>query len=215
MAEFRRLKRWENSLNGCIRCGYCYEHCPIYKSTRWEVDSPRGKLTLLFGLLSGEIEPSDYISEKMFQCFSCKQCEQACSSGVPATQIFADVTDDGVVTSVKLFTSFNSSPFDSSSMSIVSGDTYEGFILPKSDGTQVQYFIKAKDDSGLTSVSSTYNYTVTTGGGFIPIADIQNNPGYIGQQVTIEGVVTLGAGISTTSWTGHWVQTGRIHSQQS
>jgi coenzyme F420-reducing hydrogenase delta subunit/NAD-dependent dihydropyrimidine dehydrogenase PreA subunit len=94
MPDLKRLQRWGNSLAGCIRCGYCYEHCPIFKSTRWETDAPRAKLTLLFGLLNREVEPSDYLAEKLFECFSCKRCESACSSGVPVTDIFTDARAD-------------------------------------------------------------------------------------------------------------------------
>lgn len=94
MVEFNRLRKWESSLNACIRCGYCYEHCPVYKATRWEVDAPRGKMTLLFGMLHGELEPSDYIAEKLFECFHCRRCQDACSSGVPTMEVFADARAD-------------------------------------------------------------------------------------------------------------------------
>jgi len=90
MTEVNKLEKWKTALNKCIRCGYCYEHCPIYKSTRWEIDSPRGKLILLFGLLNGELEPSDYIANKLFECFHCGRCQKACSSGVPTLDIYAD-----------------------------------------------------------------------------------------------------------------------------
>jgi coenzyme F420-reducing hydrogenase delta subunit/NAD-dependent dihydropyrimidine dehydrogenase PreA subunit len=90
MANLTKLEKWTGALNKCIRCGYCYEHCQIFKSSRWEIDSPRGKLVLLYGLLSGEIEPSDYIADKLFECFHCNRCQKACSSGVPIQDIFTD-----------------------------------------------------------------------------------------------------------------------------
>ena len=74
--KLEKLEKWKGALNKCIRCGYCYEHCPIYKSTRWEIDSPRGKLILLYGMLSGEVEPSDYIANKIFECFHCSRCAE-------------------------------------------------------------------------------------------------------------------------------------------
>ncbi len=120
--------------------------------------------------------------------------------------ITADVTDDGTLVSVKLFTSINSSPFDSTDMIFQSGNTYESYVLPQTNGYQVDYYIKAEDNDSLISNSSTFNYYITSSGGITPIADIQNNPGYIGQQVNIEGVVTQGAGITSISWTDAYVQ---------
>ena len=92
--NFKRLEQWRRSLDVCIRCGYCYAHCPIYKSTRWESDAPRAKLIMIYGLLNGEIEPSDYITEKMLECFYCKTCETNCSSSLPITQILTDAQAD-------------------------------------------------------------------------------------------------------------------------
>ncbi len=94
MARFSRLARWESTLNACIRCGYCYEHCPVYKATRWEVDAPRGKLIILHELLHGRLEPDDYVAEKLFECFHCRRCEKACSSGVKTLELFRDARAD-------------------------------------------------------------------------------------------------------------------------
>ncbi|MBN1754841.1 hydrogenase iron-sulfur subunit [bacterium] len=86
MAE-NLLQKWEKELNNCIRCGYCYENCHLYKIFNWESDSPRGKLLLTYGILSGHIDPTQNIAEKIFECFSCKQCEKGCSAKVPVTDI--------------------------------------------------------------------------------------------------------------------------------
>ena len=92
--KFKRLKKWENELNKCIRCGYCYELCPLYKAFNWESNAPRGKLVTLHGLLSDKFKPSQEISEKIFQCFYCNQCSDNCSAGVPITDIFTDARAD-------------------------------------------------------------------------------------------------------------------------
>ena len=92
--EFKRLKKWENELNKCIRCGYCYELCPLYKTFNWESNTPRGKLILLHGLITGKIKPTQEIAEKIFQCFYCQQCSDNCSAGVPVTDIFTDARAD-------------------------------------------------------------------------------------------------------------------------
>lgn len=92
--EFNRLKKWENDLNICIRCGYCYELCPLFKTFNWESDTPRGKLLLIYGLITGEVKPSQDIAEKIFQCFYCKNCSDNCSAGVHVTDIFTDAKAD-------------------------------------------------------------------------------------------------------------------------
>ncbi len=92
--KFTNLEKWQGTLASCIRCGYCYEHCPMFKHTGWESDAPRAKLITAFGLLSGQIEPSEAAAEKLFSCFYCMRCEAACSSGVPLTQIFTDAKKD-------------------------------------------------------------------------------------------------------------------------
>jgi len=92
--DFMRLKKWENELNKCIRCGYCYELCPLYKTFNWESNTPRGKLIILHGLVTGKIELTREIAEKIFQCFYCQQCSDNCSAGVPVTDIFTDARAD-------------------------------------------------------------------------------------------------------------------------
>ena len=88
--NLEKLEKWKSALNKCIRCGYCYEHCQIYKSTRWDSDSPRGKLILLYGLLSGQVKPTPYVADKIFECFRCNRCQKACSSGVPIQDVYND-----------------------------------------------------------------------------------------------------------------------------
>lgn len=92
--KFKNLEKWEGMLAKCIRCGYCYEHCPMFKYTRWESDAPRAKNILAHGLLTGDLELTPEISEKTFSCFFCKRCEAACSSGVQITDIMLDLRRD-------------------------------------------------------------------------------------------------------------------------
>ena len=54
--KFENLQKWEGMLAKCIRCGYCYEHCPMFKYSRWESDAPRAKNILSHGLLTGELD---------------------------------------------------------------------------------------------------------------------------------------------------------------
>ena len=92
--KFTRSKKWESELNKCIRCGYCYELCPLFKSYSWESDTPRGKLLIIQGMITGKIEPTQETVDKIFQCFYCKNCSDNCSAGVPVTDIFTDARAD-------------------------------------------------------------------------------------------------------------------------
>jgi len=129
--ELERLKKWEHQLNACIRCGYCYEFCPVYRSTRWETDSPRGKLILISGLLHGEIEATSETTDKIFSCFYCKQCEGVCSSGIPFTEILsdtrADLLDLGVVPTGTI--SYNESPHCAMCLGCVRACPHEARVL--------------------------------------------------------------------------------------
>jgi coenzyme F420-reducing hydrogenase delta subunit/heterodisulfide reductase subunit C len=91
---FSRLSRWAGELNICIRCGYCSEHCPLYRLSGWEIDTPRGRLLLSYGLITGEIEPSAYVAEKLFECFYCQNCSKSCSAKVSPTEILTDARAD-------------------------------------------------------------------------------------------------------------------------
>jgi coenzyme F420-reducing hydrogenase delta subunit/NAD-dependent dihydropyrimidine dehydrogenase PreA subunit len=92
--NFKRSKKYISELDKCIRCGYCYELCPLFKSHNWESDTPRGKLLLIYGMINGEIEPTHEIVDKIFQCFYCKSCSDNCSAGVPVTEILTDARAD-------------------------------------------------------------------------------------------------------------------------
>jgi coenzyme F420-reducing hydrogenase delta subunit/formate hydrogenlyase subunit 6/NADH:ubiquinone oxidoreductase subunit I len=92
--KFKKTKKWESELNKCIRCGYCYELCPLFKSYNWESDTPRGKLLLVHGMVTNKLEPTQEIVDKIFQCFYCKNCSDNCSAGVPITDILTDARTD-------------------------------------------------------------------------------------------------------------------------
>jgi len=94
--EYNRLAKWQDKLHICIRCGYCFEQCHIFKITGWETDTPRGKLIMLHGLLQGDVEPTDYLVEKVFECYMCKRCDATCSAKVEVTEILTDAKADFV-----------------------------------------------------------------------------------------------------------------------
>lgn len=86
-AESKGLKKFEKEMNVCIRCAYCFEECPVIRETAWDTDGARGKVTLAYGLLNEEIDPSEYLAEKMFQCTYCRDCMEKCPSNVEIIEI--------------------------------------------------------------------------------------------------------------------------------
>ncbi|MPY90671.1 MAG: 4Fe-4S dicluster domain-containing protein [Luteitalea sp.] len=65
----------------CVHCGFCLPACPTYRVLGEEMDSPRGRIFLMKGVLEGEValdEAQLYID----RCLGCLACVPACPSGV-------------------------------------------------------------------------------------------------------------------------------------
>ena len=92
--ETRYLKEWGDDLHRCIRCGYCFEGCPVYRELDWEVDGARGKMVIAYGLMVGDLEASAYVAEKLFQCTFCRDCVERCSAQVSVPDILAAARAD-------------------------------------------------------------------------------------------------------------------------
>jgi glycolate oxidase iron-sulfur subunit len=73
----------------CVACGMCLPHCPTYKKTKSELESPRGRLSLMLALARNELEPSARLESHLSLCLMCRACEAVCPAGVP----FAEVMD--------------------------------------------------------------------------------------------------------------------------
>jgi glycolate oxidase iron-sulfur subunit len=71
----------------CVHCGLCLEACPTYKELRVEMDSPRGRIYIMKGLLEGKIAPAESVLKHLDQCLDCRACETACPSGVQYAEI--------------------------------------------------------------------------------------------------------------------------------
>jgi heterodisulfide reductase subunit D len=73
----------------CSYCGFCREaksSCPIFKETRWEKNTARGKLHLARALLDGKLskkEVSPALTEAVLNCTLCGACEEVCQNHIP------------------------------------------------------------------------------------------------------------------------------------
>ena len=64
----------------CVKCGYCLPHCPTFRLYRDEAESPRGRIALIQGLLTGELDDSERLGIHLGNCLECLACEPACPS---------------------------------------------------------------------------------------------------------------------------------------
>ena len=71
----------------CVKCGLCLPQCPTYTLTENENESPRGRIALIQGWLTGQLLPSKKLTQHLDQCLLCRRCERVCPSVVPFGEI--------------------------------------------------------------------------------------------------------------------------------
>lgn len=74
----------------CIRCGFCSIACPSKIYYKTEAHSPRGRLSILNGLVYGDLtfENKELLNEILHSCTLCGTCLTNCPAGVPTYEIF-------------------------------------------------------------------------------------------------------------------------------
>jgi glycolate oxidase iron-sulfur subunit len=76
------IKEADGILRACVHCGFCIATCPTYVLLGDELDSPRGRIYQIKGMLeSGRPAPASVVTH-VDRCLSCLSCMTTCPSGV-------------------------------------------------------------------------------------------------------------------------------------
>lgn len=77
-------------------CGLCAPHCPTYRLSGSELESPRGRLSLMSGVWQGRLEAAPEVQKHLDSCLLCRSCEAICPSQVPFGRIM-DATRERLI----------------------------------------------------------------------------------------------------------------------
>ena len=69
-------------LSDCVHCGFCLPTCPTWQLWGEEMDSPRGRIYLMEGLVDGTLALTPKVQQHFDRCLGCMACVTACPSGV-------------------------------------------------------------------------------------------------------------------------------------
>jgi hypothetical protein len=115
-------------------------------------------------------------------------------------ELSVDIQTNSTIASAEIYYSVNGGAYQTSSMSVATGNTWVGAIPKQADGTWVDYFVKAVDVDSRSSLMPSdtsliqYNYIVKDAG--LTISDIQYTPWpladspFEGSNVIVKGIVT-------------------------
>jgi glycolate oxidase iron-sulfur subunit len=81
------LKRVEDQLKKCVKCGACRQNCPAFTAFGREPAVARGKVALAQHILKDDIGLDDQTYLAMSKCLLCGSCVDKCPNDVPTDEI--------------------------------------------------------------------------------------------------------------------------------
>ena len=81
------LKRVEDQLKKCVKCGACRANCPAFTAFGREPAVARGKIAMAQHILKDDIELDDQTYQAMSKCLLCGSCVEKCPNDVPTDEI--------------------------------------------------------------------------------------------------------------------------------
>jgi len=78
MGELAELKRVQEFVDQCMKCGFCTFFCPVYQEEKVETSVARGKNYLVKLVLKGEQGFTPELSKIIGKCLLCKRCVVNC-----------------------------------------------------------------------------------------------------------------------------------------
>ncbi|MGD9819605.1 MAG: (Fe-S)-binding protein, partial [Desulfomonilaceae bacterium] len=71
----------------CMRCGLCLPSCPTYRTDGVEMETPRGRVAMIKGVIDGHLEANEEFIEHIYDCLDCRNCQTVCPAGVKAGEL--------------------------------------------------------------------------------------------------------------------------------
>jgi len=72
----------DDILRKCVHCGFCTATCPTYVLRGDELDSPRGRIYLIKGMLERDKPASAKVVKHIDRCLTCLSCMTTCPASV-------------------------------------------------------------------------------------------------------------------------------------